>query len=177
MAQPCRIGDATRIQLRQRERDDLVGPGYTDVDISAYKNFPFLESRSVQFRAEFFNCSTTPTMQSRTLPSNLEPLDSSPLRSARVAKSSSLSRWSSLVPRPPWLPRRPGTYSWLLICFFLSAYANEIKSGTPLRWIFLFVAGTRLSEQQQSSQNNTIFRIGTFDRSSAEFLQEAPAIR
>ncbi|MGA7706942.1 MAG: hypothetical protein WCD77_04085, partial [Acidobacteriaceae bacterium] len=25
------------------------------VDISAYKNFPFLESRSVQFRAEFFN--------------------------------------------------------------------------------------------------------------------------
>jgi hypothetical protein len=36
-------------------RDDLVGPGYTDVDISAYKNFPFLESRSVQFRAEFFN--------------------------------------------------------------------------------------------------------------------------
>ena len=36
-------------------RDDLVGPGYTDVDISAYKNFPFLESRSLQFRAEFFN--------------------------------------------------------------------------------------------------------------------------
>ena len=36
-------------------RDDLVGPGYTDVDLSAFKNFPFLESRSVQFRAEFFN--------------------------------------------------------------------------------------------------------------------------
>jgi Carboxypeptidase regulatory-like domain/TonB dependent receptor len=36
-------------------RDDLVGPAYTNVDISAYKNFPFLESRAVQFRAEFFN--------------------------------------------------------------------------------------------------------------------------
>jgi hypothetical protein len=36
-------------------RDDLVGPGYTDVDLSAFKNFPFLESRAVQFRAEFFN--------------------------------------------------------------------------------------------------------------------------
>jgi hypothetical protein len=36
-------------------RDDLVGPGFTDVDLSAFKNFPFLESRAVQFRAEFFN--------------------------------------------------------------------------------------------------------------------------
>jgi hypothetical protein len=36
-------------------RNDLVGPGYTDVDMSAYKTFPFLESRALEFRAEFFN--------------------------------------------------------------------------------------------------------------------------
>ena len=50
------------------------------------------------------------------------------------------------------------------------------KAALLCGWIFLFVAGTRLSATaQQSSQNNTIFRIGTFDRSSAEFVQEQPA--
>jgi hypothetical protein len=36
-------------------RDDLVGPGYTNVDLSAYKNFPLFESATLQFRGEFFN--------------------------------------------------------------------------------------------------------------------------
>ncbi len=36
-------------------RNDLVGPGYTDVDISAYKNFTIKENLQAQFRAEFFN--------------------------------------------------------------------------------------------------------------------------
>ena len=31
------------------------GKRYTDVDMSAYKTFPFLESRALEFRAEFFN--------------------------------------------------------------------------------------------------------------------------
>jgi hypothetical protein len=36
-------------------RDDLVGPGYTDVDLSAYKDFPIKEKFTMQFRGEFFN--------------------------------------------------------------------------------------------------------------------------
>jgi Carboxypeptidase regulatory-like domain/TonB dependent receptor len=36
-------------------RNDLVGPGYTNVDISAYKDFPIHENFTAQFRGEFFN--------------------------------------------------------------------------------------------------------------------------
>jgi hypothetical protein len=52
---PAALVTPTAYTYGNESRDDLVGPGYTDVDISTYKNFPFLESRSVQFRAEFFN--------------------------------------------------------------------------------------------------------------------------
>src|ERR1700727_1786815 len=47
------------------------------------------------------------------------------------------------------------------------------KAALLCGWVFLFVAAIGLSATaQQSSQNNTVFRIGTFDRSSAEFAQE-----
>jgi alpha-mannosidase len=49
----------------------------------------------------------------------------------------------------------------------------RLKAALLCGWIVLFVAGIGLSATaQQSSQNNTVFRIGTFDRSSAEFAQE-----
>ena len=74
-------------------RDDLVGPGYTDVDISAYKNFPIPgESDRCSSERNSSTCSITPTTRCQTPPSNLEHSDSSPLRLARVARSSSPSR-------------------------------------------------------------------------------------
>jgi hypothetical protein len=42
-----RFGDAGR--------DVIIGPGTTDFDVSLLKNFPFKETRYVQFRGEFFN--------------------------------------------------------------------------------------------------------------------------
>jgi hypothetical protein len=39
----------------------LVGPGMELWDLSAIKNIKFGERASFQFRAEFFNASTTPT--------------------------------------------------------------------------------------------------------------------
>jgi alpha-mannosidase len=54
----------------------------------------------------------------------------------------------------------------------------QLRSTSSLLcgWTLLFVAGTWLpARAQQGRQNNTIFRIGSFDRSSAEFLQEQPA--
>ena len=36
-------------------RNDLTGPAYRDVDLNAYKDFPFTKTAHLQFRAEFFN--------------------------------------------------------------------------------------------------------------------------
>ncbi len=36
-------------------RNTVTGPGISNLDFSFFKNFPFMETRSVQFRAEFFN--------------------------------------------------------------------------------------------------------------------------
>lgn len=36
-------------------RNTLRGPGYVDADISLYKNFKFLETKTFQFRTDFFN--------------------------------------------------------------------------------------------------------------------------
>ena len=33
----------------------VIGPGYSDTDISMQKNFPFSESMRLQFRADFLN--------------------------------------------------------------------------------------------------------------------------
>ena len=52
---PAALVTPTTYTYGDESRDDLVGPGYTDVDISAYKNFPIHENFSVQFRSEFFN--------------------------------------------------------------------------------------------------------------------------
>lgn len=41
------------------KRDDLFGPTYRDVDFNASKNFPLVESTTLQFRAEFFNLFNT----------------------------------------------------------------------------------------------------------------------
>jgi hypothetical protein len=41
--------------LGNERRDDLVGPGYKDVDFSLQKDFPIWESVNFQFRSEFFN--------------------------------------------------------------------------------------------------------------------------
>jgi hypothetical protein len=41
-------------------RNILYGPGTKQVDLSIFKNFAFLESRRVEFRAEAFNAFNTP---------------------------------------------------------------------------------------------------------------------
>jgi hypothetical protein len=41
-------------------RNTLIGPGLTALDLSAVKSFRFTESRSLQFRAEFFNLPNHP---------------------------------------------------------------------------------------------------------------------
>lgn len=45
----------TQYTFGNEKRNDLVGPSYKDVDFNAFKNFPFTESVTLQFRAELFN--------------------------------------------------------------------------------------------------------------------------
>jgi hypothetical protein len=50
-----------RLQFGDAARNSLEGPGTKQLDLSAFKNFAFGEgSRSLQFRAEFFNFFNTP---------------------------------------------------------------------------------------------------------------------
>ena len=45
------------------QRNDVFGPHYRHVDLSLFKDFKVLERASVQFRAETFNISNTPSYQ------------------------------------------------------------------------------------------------------------------
>ena len=45
-------------------RNTLIAPGIATVDFSLQKNFQFLESHRVQFRAEFFNLFNRPNFGS-----------------------------------------------------------------------------------------------------------------
>jgi hypothetical protein len=42
-------------QFGSEGRNVVEGPGFEQWDFSAFKNLPFRESKSLQFRAEFFN--------------------------------------------------------------------------------------------------------------------------
>jgi hypothetical protein len=47
--------------LGNEGRNALRGPNFRHVDLSVFKNFPLGESRNIQFRAECFNISNTPS--------------------------------------------------------------------------------------------------------------------
>ncbi len=48
-------GDGVALRAGTFRRNVLVGPGYTDVDFSTFKNFKVGERFVIQFRAEFYN--------------------------------------------------------------------------------------------------------------------------
>ena len=48
------------LQFGNSARNVLQGPGTKQLDFSAFKEFPFNESRRLEFRAEFFNIFNTP---------------------------------------------------------------------------------------------------------------------
>ena len=48
------------LQFGNSGRNVLQGPGTRQLDFSAFKEFPFNESRRLEFRAEFFNIFNTP---------------------------------------------------------------------------------------------------------------------
>jgi hypothetical protein len=50
----------TEIRFGNLGRNTMSGPGRVNFDASLFKNFPFLETRRVQFRAEAFNVFNTP---------------------------------------------------------------------------------------------------------------------
>ena len=48
--------------------NSLRGPDYWDVDFSVFRDFPFAESRKLQFRAEFFNIFNHPNYANPSCP-------------------------------------------------------------------------------------------------------------
>ena len=75
--------------------------------------------------------------------------------------------------RPPVLPQWsfPGHSKFWILLSRMKIMRRRLKAGFLFGWTVLFVAGT-LAAPAQSGQDNVVFRIGTFDRSSAEFAQE-----
>jgi Carboxypeptidase regulatory-like domain len=51
---------STFIRPGTLERNQLAGPGYRDVDLSIFKNFPIFENVKGEFRAEAYNLTNTP---------------------------------------------------------------------------------------------------------------------
>src|SRR5262249_9190229 len=41
----------------------VIGPGYADVDLGLQKNFPFTETKKLQFRADFLNTFNPPQLR------------------------------------------------------------------------------------------------------------------
>ncbi|HXP38927.1 MAG TPA: hypothetical protein VN833_01595, partial [Candidatus Acidoferrales bacterium] len=52
---PCAFAKAPPGELGTAPRAPVYGPRFVNTDFSVIKNFPFRESMSLQFRAEFFN--------------------------------------------------------------------------------------------------------------------------
>jgi hypothetical protein len=87
-------------------KGSFVGPRYNDVDGTIARNFPIKESVVLQFRAEYFNLSTTPTLaiqprhsadRSAKLP---EPLRKTALLRMILESLSSRSNFSSDRTKP-----------------------------------------------------------------------------
>ena len=49
-------------QLGTEGRDDLIGPRTTNLDLSLFKQFPFMEDKFVQFRSDFFDALNHPLL-------------------------------------------------------------------------------------------------------------------
>ena len=56
------IDKATAIALLGGQQNNVYGPGYYQVNMSLFKNFPTWREQSLQFRADAFNVLNHPTL-------------------------------------------------------------------------------------------------------------------
>jgi hypothetical protein len=49
-------------QLGTEQRDNIIGPRTTNLDLSLFKSFPLVEGKSIQFRSDFFDAFNHPLL-------------------------------------------------------------------------------------------------------------------